>query len=150
MPLEKRQIILSALSKAAKKLAENPEDEIEEDQFSTDSRTLKISAKLESQTRRWTSRPKSEKKFKCRFYPAAGSFLFPFLSKWDKNKRTLLLESADKDVLSRMIAFVGQIISLLDNIPEIEKYISPAIDFLATFRRIGKIYSDKMKTFIYL
>jgi hypothetical protein len=72
------------------------------------------------------------------------------LSKWDKNKRTLLLESADKDVLSRMIAFVGQIISLLDNIPEIEKYISPAIDFLATFRRIGKIYSDKMKTFIYL
>merc|ERR1712037_1095967 len=41
-----------------------------------------------------------------------------------------------KDVLSRMIAFVGQIISLLGNIPEIDKYVLQAIDFLATFRRI--------------
>jgi len=61
------------------------------------------------------------------------------LSKWDKNKRTLLLESADKDILSRMIAFVGQIVSVLGNIPDIDKYVLPAMDFLATFRRIGKI-----------
>ena len=72
MPLEKRQIILSALSKAVKELAENPEDESEEDKFSTDSKLL--SEKLESQTRRWGSRPKSGKKFKSRFYPARVLF----------------------------------------------------------------------------
>ncbi|CAG5113982.1 Oidioi.mRNA.OKI2018_I69.chr2.g8067.t1.cds [Oikopleura dioica] len=102
MPLEKRQIILASLSKAVKQLADNPFEELEEE---IAFEKLALSAKVESQSRRWGSRPKARR---C----------------------------SSLDVLSRMIAFVGQIISLLDNIPEIEKYVLPSIDFLATFRRI--------------
>ena len=44
----------------------------------------------------------------------AGHFLFPILRNWDKNKKTLLLETSDKDILCRLIALVGQIISNLE------------------------------------
>jgi len=47
------------------------------------------------------------------FYPVAGTFLFPFLKMWDQNKKTLLLETHDRDILCRMISYVGQIISNL-------------------------------------
>ena len=45
-----------------------------------------------------------------RFYPVAGDFLFPLLRNWDVNKKTLLLETNDRDILCRMISYVGLII----------------------------------------
>jgi hypothetical protein len=56
---------------------------------------------------------KKRKEMICAFYPVAGHFLFPFLRNWDINKKTLLLETNDRDILCRIISYAGQIIANL-------------------------------------
>ena len=49
-----------------------------------------------------------------KFHTVAGEFLYPLLCHWDTNKKTLLLETMDKDILCRIISLTGQIISNLE------------------------------------
>ena len=81
--------------------------------MTNDKRQMIISALSES-IKNVEGRSKSERNFISRFHPVAGHFLFPILRNWDKNKKTLLLETSDKDILCRLIALVGQIISNLE------------------------------------
>ena len=81
--------------------------------MTNDKRQMIISALSES-IKNVEGRSKGERNFISRFHPVAGHFLFPILRNWDKNKKTLLLETSDKDILCRLIALVGQIISNLE------------------------------------
>ena len=83
--------------------------------MTNDKRQMIISALSES-IKNVEGRSKGGRNFISRFHPVAGHFLFPILRNWDKNKKTLLLETSDKDILCRLIALVGQIISNLERI----------------------------------
>ena len=81
--------------------------------MTNDKRQMIISALSES-IKNVEGKSQGERNFISRFHPVAGHFLFPILRNWDKNKKTLLLETSDKDILCRLIAIVGQIISNLE------------------------------------